>query len=261
MATVYTGVVGPDLLDVDALTSVINITRRDGDPWPHFIKATKGYEARQKHINKFLATEHDYILLLDGDMIFEPDTLERLRSHNLPFVSGYYLRRTFAPIYPVWFKPFTGEWPYEPFVLPPERGQLHPIGASGWGCILIHRDVILAVRGILYGEQEVLEDDMDVWPYDLQAVLSGREQIRPLLGQKHPIGSDIRFPFFALQCGYQLWGDPDVRPAHLLNYPLTPDDLKPDNPDTLKFAATSAEYVTSKRAEWKQVLDGLGGAK
>jgi hypothetical protein len=258
--SVYIGVVGPDLVDIDALTSVLQMKRRDEDSFPYFIKATKGYEARQKHINKFLESDHDAILLLDGDMIFPDDALERLRAHDVPFVSGLYLRRAFSPLGPVWFEPFTGGWPYMPMMTDPERGKLHPIGASGWGCILIHRDVITSVRSVLCGEQEVLEDDMDVWPYDLQDVISGRERIQVLRGEKDPVGSDIRFPFYALHCGYQLWGDPDVRPAHLLNYPLVPDDFTHSSPEARdKNHQTSLEYVTKKRVEWVNHIAGLGG--
>lgn len=209
----YIGVVGPDDIPVQAVLSIINIQRRDGDSFPRFMMATKGYEARQNHINAFLESDHDYLLLLDHDMIFEPDTLERLRSHERPYVSGLYMRRRFAPMFSVWFEPFDGVWPLMPFTDDPERGRLHELGASGWGCILLHRDMIEAVRPSLCGEQEVLEDDMDVWPDGT-----------PCRGTKDQIGSDIRYPVLCKRAGWSLWGDPDVRPKHLVQYPLSPDD-------------------------------------
>lgn len=224
--TCYIGVVGPDTIPAAAILSIMNITRRPGDAPPELRMATKGYEARQMHIQRFLETGHDWILMLDHDMLFEPDTLERLRSHGLPYVSGLYMRRRHNPILPVWFQPYDGTFPFRRFTAVPERGRLHPIGASGWGCILIHREVIEKTRPILKGEWEVIEDDMDVWPYDLDAVLAGREQIRPLTRRSQPVGSDVRYPFYALQAGYQLMGDPDVRPAHILDYPLSPDDYE-----------------------------------
>jgi len=171
----YIGVVGPDEIPVDSVLSIMNIERRKGDATPLFMKATKGYEARQKHVDAFLVSQHDWLLLLDHDMIFEPDTLERLRSHGVPYVSGLYMRRRFAPMFSVWFEPFTGEWPLMPFTADPERGRLHELGASGWGCVLLHREVIEGTRPYLDGYQEVLEDAM----YDLR-------------GEKDIIGSDIR---------------------------------------------------------------------
>jgi hypothetical protein len=68
---------------------------------------------------------------------------------------------------PIWFKPYVGKFPYEIWIGHPERNKLHKIGASGWGCVLVHREEILAVRALMKGEAEIAEDDMDLWPYDL----------------------------------------------------------------------------------------------
>ena len=51
------------------------------------------------------------------------------------------------------------------------------------------------------------------------------------------IGSDIRFPFFAREAGYTLMGDPDVRPQHMLNYPLAVEDHMAQDADNLAKAA------------------------
>ena len=156
--SVYIGVVGPEVIPTLEMISIMNIQRREGDTIPNFHIGTKGYQARQWHVNKFMESEHDFILLLDHDMRFAEDTLERLRSHKLPYVSGLYMRRRFAPIMPVWYRPFDGRWPMRPWLDVPERGRLHELGASGWGCILIHREVIEKTREILHGEDEIIED-------------------------------------------------------------------------------------------------------
>lgn len=252
--TCYIGVSGSEIASVESMKSIERIQRRNGDGDIKQTLATKGYESRQEHINKFLDTHHDFLLFLDADMIFPAFTLERLRSHKLPYVSGIYTRRQFAPMALIWFRPFTGKFPYMPWVGMPERGKLHKLGASGWGCILVHREVILAVRDLLQGEWEVIEDDMDVWPYDLGEIMRAiqamrllvdsppplpnlipaldkhtktlEEQIRPLRAVKDIIGSDLRFPFFAYQAGYQLWGDPEVACGHNILYPLSPKDYE-----------------------------------
>ena len=235
----YIGVVGPDTIPVHAVISIMNIERRPGDAAPRFQMATKGYEARQMHINQFLASEHDWILLLDHDMIFPADTLERLRSHGKPYVTGLYMRRRHSPMLPVWYEPYTGEWPMMPFTADPARGRLHELGASGWGCILLHRAVIEGTRPFLGGEQEVIEDDMDVWP------ATGE----PLRGTKDIVGSDIRYPVYARQAGYILYGDPDVRPSHIMQYPLSPDDYT-GTPVEIRdnWASTSRRQVLDARA-------------
>lgn len=201
--------------------SIEAITRRDGDTRPQFNRATKGYESRQEHLNNWYhKTDYPFILFLDGDMLFEPDTLERLRAHKLPYVSGFYMRRQVSPALPVWYERHApGVFPLRPLTWLLEEDKVYPIGASGWGCVLMHRDVVTAVREVLKGEPEILEDDMDVWPYDLDAVLAGKEQIRPLRKIKHDIvGSDIRFPFFANVAGFGLMGDTGVKPKHLTTY-------------------------------------------
>ena len=281
--TVYIGVVGPDNEPGQCRDSIERIGRRPGDDGPHFARATKGYEARQTHLNNFIKSRHDFILLLDHDMTFPPDALERLRSHKLPYISGLYMRRSYNPIAPIWFKPWSGAFPYEPWVSVIERGKLHKLGASGWGCVLIHREVVLAVRKLLHGEWEILEDDMDVYPYDLTAIMGAitglrsllsespgmttllpalehhtrtlEEQIRPLRADRDQIGSDIRFPFFAMKAGYQLWGDPDVRCGHILDYPLSADDfdhLAPQQRENLEKSLT--KRIKAERKRMKGIL-------
>jgi hypothetical protein len=286
--SVYIGVVGSELEVGDCRDSIQNMRRLPGDSMPVFCRATKGYEARQTHFDKFLSEpQFDSILLLDADQVFPVDTLERLRSHGVPYVSGYYLRRRFNPIVPVWFvKGPRGQWPLMPMTQDPPRGKLIPLGASGWGCTLIHREVVEATQAQMRKEQLVLEDDMDVWPYDLDRIMGAirglqaliavhpsehttwpaleehtrvlAEEIRPLRCRHDQIGSDIRFPFFAREAGYTLMGDPEVRIGHMLNYPLSPDDFTALGPAiasdlkkrALKEMGEERRQINAKRKEY-----------
>ena len=260
--TCYIGVVGSERIPVLAVTSIIQITRQDDDGVPQFVTATKGYVARQQVIDNFLQSRHDFLLMLDHDMIYEADTLEKLRAHKRPYVSGYYMRRQFAPMYSVWFEPFSGEWPHEPVLYEPERNVLHKLGASGWGCVLIHREVIETTRHeVLNGEMDILEDDMDVWPYDTRAVIAGEMELRPLRGIKHDIiGSDIRYPFYAAAAGYPLYGDPEVRPKHILQYPLSPDDFGGLSvAQVAELQASAKAHIKTKRDAIRQELRDIDG--
>lgn len=247
----YIGVVGSENENGECRDSIEAIERGAKDEGPHYIRATKGYEARQLHLNNWYEqTKHPYILLLDSDMRFPAHTLKRLRSFGRPYVSGLYMRRRFAPIAPVWFE-YNAEprMPMIPFTQVPSPNTIYRIGASGWGCILLHRDVVTAVKPLLKGEPEILEDDMDIHPYDLpkvirslkvfQQILEGYQpkpdvfkralvnivnEIRPLRGMKDPVGSDIRFPYFARLAGFDLYGDTGVQCDHMLNYPLAASD-------------------------------------
>ena len=44
--------------------------------------------------NKFLRSEHDYLLMIDSDLIFMKDTLEKLLNHNKLLVGANYVHKT-----------------------------------------------------------------------------------------------------------------------------------------------------------------------
>lgn len=271
--SVHVAVVGTQDENGECRDSIERIIRRANDSGPHFIRATKGYEARQMHLNRWYEEErHPFILMLDSDMVFPEDTLEKLRAHKKPYVSGFYMRRRVLPALPVWYEQGeAGVMPMRPMLSMLERDKIYPIGASGWGCVLIHRDVITAVRQILKGEPEVIEDDMDVFPYDLKAVLDAlnmldnpaqvaeaaailRREIRPLRGDKSEIvGSDIRFPFYARLAGFPLYGDSGVEAKHMTPYAVGMNDWMGQNGFTFRDAAL--HIAKEQAAEVKRIRD------
>ena len=282
LTSVYIGVVGAELELGECRDSIENLKIRPGDTPPVFYRFTKGFEAREAHIRKFLnETEHGAIFLMDADMYFPPDALERLRVYGMPYLSGYYLRRLYNPIMPVWFNKFTEnmEFPMSPMTKDPERGTLHELGGSGWGCMLIHREVFEAVHPLLKGEPFVIEDDMDIWPYNIDTMmecingLQGemsysriqqiaktlKEEFKPLRGRRDNVGSDIRFPYFAKKAGYTLYGEPDVRVHHNMNYPLAPDDYTKGHkePGQQRVTEATKNAIVKKRKNNRKRLKGL----
>lgn len=259
--TVYVTAAGSMIQDIEGALTYLGIQCRSGDSVPQFAMMTKGYESRSYHVNRFLESEHDFIFFADLDMTFAPGTLERLRAHGLPFVSGLYMKRKTNPVEPLWFREdMFSRWPLEPWTGPIERGRLHKIGACGWGCCLVHRSVFEAVAPLLKGEPFIIEDDMDVWPYDLAAVLRGDEQLLPLRGDKSgAVGSDVRFGFFARQAGVTIWGDPDVTPGHLISHPLSVGDYERGPPEMHdRVAGIVAERLFEARETWRERMAALG---
>jgi hypothetical protein len=283
--TVYLGVVGPELELGLARESIERIARREGDSKFIWARGTKGIETRGLHFKKFLESHHDFLFMIDGDMSFPQDILERLRGHKLPYVSGIYMRRQFDPIAPIWYKPFRS-WPLEVYLDFPdlEEGKLLELGGSGWGCVLIHREVIEAVQGILHGEELIAEHPMDVWPYDLQAIMRAirsirtivdttpsqdilipalekhletlESQIRPLRVDKSHVGSDLRFPFYARVAGYKLMGDPFAECGHFINYPLAFSDfMNVDKEIRDKMCTETGKMVRKAKRDMKQRIE------
>lgn len=247
--SVYIGATGGEYQTVETVTSIMNLTRRPGDEGPVIYAATKGFACRTNHLERFLASEHDFILFLDSDQTFHPDTLERLRRHGKQFVSAWYLQRQVNPCMPVWRQehdlPIAKPWMHVP-----ETGRLHQLGSTGWGCVLIHRSTFEQMRPVLKGEPFIIEDDMDVWPYDLEAVMRGEEKLRPLTADKEDIvGSDVRFGYYARAAGVILWGDPDIRCGHTFTHQLGWDDFTRGN--------NHGELQTQLAEQWPVMVDDL----
>ena len=242
--TAYIGVAGSEGGLIEAFMSVMEIARRPGDALQAFSVGTKGIEMRERNINAFLDSEHDFLLMLDSDMAIPPDALERLRSHGLPFVSGYYARRRADTVNHIWYEDDPAfRWPMAWFRGDPQPGHLYRLGATGFGCLLIHRSVFEAVRKLIKSEPFCLQHDMAVWPYDLEEVQAGRESLRTLRGQGHgDVGADIRFCFYARQAGFTLWGDPAVACGHFVNYPLGIQDWRTMTAQQKAERAAMIEY-------------------
>jgi hypothetical protein len=241
--TCYIGVASGENVLVEASNSAISMYRRPGDEGPYFGLGTKGVETRERHIEAFLRSRHSWLLFLDGDMPIPQDALERLRSHGLPCVSGYYTQRKTAQVRHIWFEDDpTFSWPMLPFRGEPERNRLYRLGATGFGIWLIHRCVFEEVRKLIKHEPFCLQHDMAVWPYDLKEVLAGRESLRPLRGQQAgEVGADVRLSFYIRQAGFEVWGDANVQCGHYVNYPLGLNDWRAQAPEDREAAAYQFE--------------------
>ena len=64
--TCYIGVAGPENDIGECRDSIEQIVTRPGDKlW--FGRGTKGYEVRQTHFNRFIDSDHEWLLMLDHD--------------------------------------------------------------------------------------------------------------------------------------------------------------------------------------------------
>lgn len=142
------------------------------------------YEARNKLAKKALEMGAEWTMWFDSDMIFEPDTMQRLLAHNAPMVSGAYFRRS-PPYYLVAFDKIDAEnheWSDLP--LPDKTVKC---GGVGFGCVLVKTDILFEVAA-----------KFENW-------------FEPVNG----FGEDLSFCWRARQCGYDILLDPTITCGHV----------------------------------------------
>ena len=95
--------------------------------------------ARNRMATDALADGFDELVWIDADIVFDPDDVDALRAHGLPFVCGLYPKkgpREFAALFP----------PGTPAVTLGRRGGLTPVVGCGFGFAFTRREVYEAVR-------------------------------------------------------------------------------------------------------------------
>jgi len=121
-----------------------------------------------KAVRDFLKTDSEWLWSCHNDVTFEPETLVRLLSWNVPLVSGLIFMRT-SPVVPhIWNQYYqsgpyayrvrdTREWlldhldthgiPFGPRVMTPRPDDaLVPVNFTSTSCTLIHRSVLEATK-------------------------------------------------------------------------------------------------------------------
>ena len=149
------------------------------------------YTSRNSLATRSMSNEFDYVFWLDSDMVFAPDTLERmmktLTENNYDMVTGLYFRRV-PPYSPVLFDQLDmdGEICYwSEFKEIPDRP--FEVGGCGFGCVLMKTDIFFDVQG-RFGQM-----------------------FAPIANN----GEDIAFCWRARQCGYHIYCDPSILCGHV----------------------------------------------
>ena len=187
----------------------------------------RGSMARTIHAENFLKLRNfDAIFFMDTDMIFPPDTLQRLRSHDLDIVGGhYYMRQMWPkPVFSIVRHIGNGTWPF-PWSRDIPKEGLHEIAVMGHGCTLIKREAMEAVARTL--------------PPNLSPVAE-RPMPKHTGGSHHVWGSDYAFFTAVRELGYKVWLDASIRCGHMCSVVLDDalyDILEPHNNYTEAFRA------------------------
>ncbi|HUY90514.1 MAG TPA: sulfotransferase [Pirellulales bacterium] len=184
---------------------------------------------RSQLATEVLAQGCEETLWIDSDVVFEPDDVERLRSHGESVVSAVY--------------PKKGPRALACHVLP---GTQEIVFGEGGGLI----EILYAATGFLLVKRKVY--------YDMQHMLGlpscnqrfGNPVVPYFLPLVKPDGvgqwylsEDYSFCERARQCGYRIWADTTIRLGHIGKYTYYWEDAGGDFPhyDTYHFHLKGAE--------------------
>lgn len=156
-----------------------------------FICGSLVYDSRNKLARQALEMGADYTVWFDSDMIFEPNTMEKLIKHlesGCDVVSGLYFRRC-PPFSPVLFKQLdlSGshcKWKdYNDY----PKDELFELEGIGFGCCAVKTEILLA---------------MSVKYKDFFSPING-------------VGEDLSFCWRARSLGYKIYCDPSIKCGHV----------------------------------------------
>ena len=175
--------------------------RKNGQCAVSFLIGSLIYDSRNKLAAMAVEMEADYVLWLDSDMVFPPDTLDRmlqvLDEHpEIDVLSGLYFRRG-APFSPVLFSKLEigedGVLVFEDQKDLPD--ELFEIAGCGFGCVLMRTDLLL----------------------DIAAKEGGGVWFTPIANA----GEDCAFCIRARREGYRIFCDPSISLGHMGYAPIT----------------------------------------
>lgn len=165
---------------------------KKGEVFVSFLIGSLIYESRNTLAKQAIATKADYIMWLDSDMTFAPDTMTRLQQHmeeGKDIVTGLYFRRR-PPFTPVLFKTLErideDSAKHENYDDYPDNG-LFEIGGCGFGCVMTRTSV--------------LED----------VFLNYHKCFDPVCS----IGEDLAFCLRARELGYKIYCDSTIKCGHV----------------------------------------------
>ena len=177
--------------------------RKVGQCTVSFLIGSLVYDSRNKLAGLAMQMEADYILWFDSDMVFRPDTLERMmdvldKHPEIDILTGLYVRRG-APFTPVIFS----------------KLEVNEHGELDWDDVVDIPDEPFEVAGCGFGGVLMKTDCL----YDIAGMEDGGMWFTPIAGA----GEDVAFCIRARKCGYKIYCDPSIDFGHMAYAPVTKD--------------------------------------
>jgi len=181
---------------------------------------TKG---RNKHVREFLAINADrredekvdWLLILDDDMTFEPDLLERLigEAHPVerPIVGGLcfaFMLDNARKFWPTLYAYEQGSERLRRLTMYPDDSLIQ-IAATGAACLLVHRTVL----------EKMAERYPPPWPWFAETPFYERgEDGKPILETGDAYSEDITFCLRAQACGFPIYVHTGIKLGHVKTF-------------------------------------------
>lgn len=124
-------------------------------PWDGWLPQEGTYlqKARNEIHNKFLKSNSPYLMMLDSDIMFPPDLVDRLMAHNKPLVGGWYKDKQAREHWPTVYDFVEEKDDLAMFRHRDKPGVgLEKVDAMGAGCWLMKREVAEALGETPYGD-------------------------------------------------------------------------------------------------------------
>ena len=125
------------------------------------------FRARNQLVDAAIASDCEYLLMLDDDMIVPPDLIERLLAHDKDVTGALYYQRggAFHPVIMQTLKHDTGEMtarflePFDPVITNP---GLHEVDVIGGGCMLFRVDIFRKLTPPYFWWEDTLGTDIAI---------------------------------------------------------------------------------------------------
>jgi hypothetical protein len=171
-------------------------------------------QARNSLSANFLEGDWTHLLFIDSDLVFTPEDVARVCSHDVPVVGGMYPIKREGPI--IWCgNTFPGEGKQEP----PQEDGLQRIRYVGTGFVCIERSVLERMREAFREEIEYTVDEpphrveWDFWRFGYRKTADSRRRY---------LTEDWFFCQLCLELGIPVYADTRILLKHIgmAIYPL-----------------------------------------
>lgn len=197
--TVVAGYLHPGTVSGEFCRSLVNVTAQGSISAQIPLPAGPNLTApRNQMVRIFLRTTGDWLWIVDSDMTFQPDVVDRLLEHaseESPIVGALCFSQKWKDgkqgFFPTLFVT-DGEDTWRMDRYPAD--QLIQVDATGTGCLLVHRSVFEKMK-------EIYEPP---FPWFQETVKDGRH-----------IGEDVTFCNRARECGFPIAVHTGIKTGHV----------------------------------------------